>query len=248
MQTIAVLNSKGGSGKTTVSINLASYYAQTGRKTVIIDYDSQGSSTHWINSRSENQAIVDSIPAYNLPAGLTQSFQMKVKEGTEKVIIDTPGAISLIQLEKIVKRTDFIIVPVQPSSIDIHAVTDFIEQLIHLRPIQWGKAKVAVVANRVKDNIEIFDDLAQFLEQRNIPFLTKIHDSENYLHATNEAMGLFEIEPHMKVAQDKSDWHPIINWLEQKDVFSVFTTVSHISETANNVSTEKQNQLEQVCN
>ena len=233
MQTIAILNSKGGSGKTTISITLASYYALTGHKTVIIDYDSQGSSTHWVNSRSEEQAHIHNIPAYKLPIGSTQSFHMKLDAGTERVIIDTPGAILFPQLEKIVKRTDFIIIPVQPSSIDIHAVTDFVTNLKRIRHVQWGKTKIAVVANRIKADTGIFSDLIQLLEKLNIPFLSEIHDSENYLDATNEAKGIFEVQPHIKVAQDQSNWHPIINWLEQSDVFSMVTTINHSTETHN---------------
>ena len=52
LRKIVVLNSKGGSGKTTLAFNLAGYLAATGRKTAIIDMDRQGSSMRWLHNRS----------------------------------------------------------------------------------------------------------------------------------------------------------------------------------------------------
>lgn len=251
MQTIAVVNAKGGSGKTTVSINLASYYAHTGRNTVVIDYDAQGSSTHWISTRNENQPYIHSIPAYKIPIGSTQTFQMKLANGTERVIIDTPGAISPQQLEKIVKRTDFILVPVQPSSIDIHATTMFVQQLLRMRQVQWGKVKVAVIANRVatnrtQENNNLFAPLITFLNEQNIPFLSKVQDSQHYVQAANEAKGIFEIEHSHSVAKDKSDWHAIINWVEQKEVFTELSVVPTAPSISSTIAAENASQLEQA--
>ena len=230
LQTIAVLNSKGGSGKTTVSINLESYYAHSGHNTVLIDYDSQGSSTHWVETRSEEQPFIHSIPAYRNPAGQTLSYHMRLAAGTERVIIDTPAAVTHIQLENIVKRSNFIVIPVLPSSIDIHAVTGFIEQLNKINHIRCGKTKLTVVASRVKENTKIYASLENFLQNSDIPFLAKIRDTQNYIHATNEGKGLFEVFPAHKVARDKSDWYPLINWIEQKEVFNELKPVSDLSD------------------
>ena len=52
MQRILVVNPKGGSGKTTVAINLASYFAVTGQRPMVMDYDRQGSASHWVKKRS----------------------------------------------------------------------------------------------------------------------------------------------------------------------------------------------------
>ena len=48
MQRIVVLNPKGGSGKTTIAINLASYLASQGHAPVLMDFDPQGSSVRWV--------------------------------------------------------------------------------------------------------------------------------------------------------------------------------------------------------
>jgi len=225
MQTIAILNSKGGSGKTTISTNLASYYAETGYNTVLIDYDSQGSSTHWVSTRSEEQPLIHCIPAYQHPSRQTRSFQMRLPTNTQRVIIDTPAAVTHHQLEDIASRSNFILIPVLPSSIDIHAVSGFIKQLFRINRIRRGEAKLAVVASRVNANTLIYSALEQFLQNTEIPFIAKIRDTQNYIHTTNEGKGLFEVYPHYKVARDKSDWHPLINWIEQKEIFSELKAV-----------------------
>jgi len=225
MQTIAILNSKGGSGKTTISTNLASYYAETGHNTVLIDYDSQGSSTHWANTRSQEQATIHCIPAYQHSSRQTRTFQMRLPTNTQRVIIDTPAAVTHHQLKDIANRSDIILIPVLPSSIDIHAVSDFIKQLYRIIRIRRGETKLAVVASRVNADTIIYDALEQYLQNTDIPFIAKIRDTQNYIHTTNEGKGLFEIHPHYKVAREKSDWHPLINWIEQKEVFSELKAV-----------------------
>ena len=219
MQTIAVLNSKGGSGKTTISINLASFYAQAGHNTVLVDYDSQGSSTFWVSTRAEEQPSIYCIPAYRQSARLTRSFQMRLPSAVERVIIDTPAAVTRQQLEEITNRSNFIIIPVLPSSIDLHAASGFIEQLSQLNRVRRGEVKLAVVASRVDANAKIYSTLEHYLQNTDVPFIAKIRDTQNYIHATNEGRGLFEVFPAHKVAQDKADWYPLINWIEQKEMF-----------------------------
>ena len=229
MQTIAILNSKGGSGKTTVSTNLASYYAETGRNTVLIDYDSQGSSTHWVSTRTEDQASIRCIPAYQRSKGQTRCFQMRLDPSTDKVIIDTPAGISHYQLTDIVNRSNFIIIPVLPSSIDIHAVNGFIEQLFKLTRIHRGETKLAVIGNRTTDNTKIYGALKEKLNQMNIPFITKIRDTQHYTHSANQGKGLFELHSNHLETQNKSDWYPLLNWIDKKDCYHELQ--SHMTNT-----------------
>jgi len=58
MQRIVVLNPKGGSGKTTLAINLASYFATRQQTPVLMDFDPQGSSLRWVKKRQANQPLV----------------------------------------------------------------------------------------------------------------------------------------------------------------------------------------------
>src|SRR5579862_1625451 len=112
MQRILVINPKGGSGKTTVAINLASYFAATGESPVIMDYDRQGSATHWVNKRGDNVPHIGLIAAYEVNMRVTRSFQLRIPPETGRVIIDTPAALTAQELPDLTRRADKILVPV----------------------------------------------------------------------------------------------------------------------------------------
>ena len=74
MQKIVLLNPKGGSGKTTIAINLVSYFAVCGLKPTLLDLDAQGSSTRWLSKRARGQPAIHGIAAYERNSRVTRSF------------------------------------------------------------------------------------------------------------------------------------------------------------------------------
>ena len=78
MQRIVVLNPKGGSGKTTLAINLAAYFAQRGDSTLLIDRDPQGSATRWLRKRKVPQPEIRGIATFERDSRTTMSWQMRV--------------------------------------------------------------------------------------------------------------------------------------------------------------------------
>src|SRR6202040_1359265 len=121
MQRIVVLNPKGGSGKTTIAINLASYLASRRHTPVLMDFDPQGSSVRWVRKCKPSQAPIQVIAAFEKDTRTTRAFQLRVPENTSHVIVATPGALEPSELAAMTRDADKIIVPVLPSDIDIHA-------------------------------------------------------------------------------------------------------------------------------
>src|SRR5690242_16970965 len=76
MKRIVVLNPKGGSGKTTIAINLAGYFASRQQKPVLMDFDPQGSSVRWVKKRKPTQAPVHAIAAFEKDNRTTRAFQL----------------------------------------------------------------------------------------------------------------------------------------------------------------------------
>src|SRR5688572_32259461 len=72
MQKIVILNPKGGSGKTTIALNLASYFAVCGLKPTLMDLDAQGSSTRWLGKRAKGQPVIHGIAAYERNSRVTR--------------------------------------------------------------------------------------------------------------------------------------------------------------------------------
>ena len=76
MQKIVLLNPKGGSGKTTIAVNLVSYFAVCGLKPTLLDLDAQGSSTRWLSKRAKGQSEIHGIAAYERNSRVTRSFAL----------------------------------------------------------------------------------------------------------------------------------------------------------------------------
>lgn len=214
MQRIVVLNPKGGSGKTTLATNLASYYALRGHKTALMDYDSQGSSTFWTSRRPGDKPALQVIPAFKTPRGVTRSFALRVDHDTERLVIDTPAAVDFVEFRRTLEEASVILIPVLPSEIDIHAVSRCIADLLISTKIKRQERRVAVVANRVRKNTLIYQRLRNFLNTLHIPFIATLRDTQNYVRACEQGLGIFDMPPS-QVRDDLAGWEPLLTWVEE---------------------------------
>jgi len=212
MQTILIINSKGGSGKTTLTTNIASYFASRNHNTAIMDYDPQGSSLHWLKRRSMDLNAIHAANAATQKGRLIRSLQMYVPENTEKLIIDAPAGVEGMLLQEMVRKTDFIVIPVTPSTIDIHATAGFIKELLFKGGIRKQQTKIAVVANRVRRTMRVYEPFERFLQGLSLPFLTRLSDSDQYILAVEQGTGIFEMD-ETDVVAEREEFEPIVNWL-----------------------------------
>jgi chromosome partitioning protein len=215
MLTILVINSKGGSGKTTLTTNLASYYASKDYRTAIMDYDPQGSSLHWLRTRPANRDPIHGANAAPAKGGMAMHSKTSwIPVDTEVLIIDAPAGASGLLLKELVRRSNYILIPVAPSPIDIHATADFIKDLYLIGGAITAKAKIAVAANRVRNRgAAPYAALEKFLGSLKLPFLASISDSEIYLQAIEQGLGVFEMDESMTSAE-RREFMPILKWFE----------------------------------
>lgn len=213
MQRIVVLNPKGGSGKTTIAINLASYFALQGERTVLIDYDPQASAARWVKNRQEVQAPIHLIAAFERDVRVTRTFQLRIPEGTDRVIVDTPAAIQAHEMPELTRAADKIIVPVLPSDIDIYACSRCIQNLLLVAKVRREDNRLGIIANRVRRNTLIYQSLSRFLSSLDIPIVATLRDSQAYVRAAAQSLGLAEMKPY-QVAEDVSQWQPLLEWLQ----------------------------------
>ncbi|MDZ7803367.1 ParA family protein [Thiohalophilus sp.] len=208
MRNIMVLNAKGGCGKSTIATNLASYYAYELEKQVVLaDFDPQGSSLAWLGARPDNYPVIHGIDATRNP--------VRAPKETEVVIMDAPARVQGPELTRLVRRVETIIVPVLPSPIDIRAAADFMKELLTTGKVSRKETRVAVVANRVRENTLIYQSLQAFLKNLKIPFVTTLRDTQNYIRAEERGVGIFEMAPS-QVWWDLEQWEPLIRWLRSK--------------------------------
>jgi chromosome partitioning protein len=216
MQKIVVLNAKGGSGKTTIATNLASCFAAQGLNPTLMDMDAQGSSTRWLSKRGMEYAHVHGIAGFERNASVTRSFALRIPQGCQRVIVDTPAALDPQRMPEMTRNADAILVPVLPSDIDIHAAAKCITDLLLVAKIPRHSQRIGVIANRVKKNTVMYRSLMRFLGTLEIPILTTLRDSQNYVRAAEAGVGIFEMKPYV-VREDLDQWLPLLGWLGQKN-------------------------------
>ena len=88
-------------------------------------------------------------------------------------------------------------------------------ELLELGKVQREQARLAVIANRVRENTLIFEELDKYLGKLKVPYLTALRQSTNYLRAFQRGMGVLEL-PEYLAAQDWEQWAPITKWLNSK--------------------------------
>lgn len=212
MQRIVVLNPKGGSGKTTLATNLASYFATRQQRPVLMDFDPQGSSLRWVRKRQPAQPAIHVIAAFERDARTTRAFQLRVPEDTTHVIVDTPAAVEAQQLPEVTRGAHKIIVPVLPSDIDIHTCSRCIRDLLLVAKIRREDDRIGVIANRVRRNTLTYQSLIRFLQTLGIPIVATIRDSQNYVRAAEQGLGVHEMKTYI-ARDDVEQWQPLIEWL-----------------------------------
>lgn len=214
MRTILVINSKGGAGKTTVTTNLAGYFASQKNRTAILDCDPQGSSLQWLRVRPPHaESIYGANGAPPKGAAPLNSIKAWVPDNTETLIIDAPAGVRGLLLKDLVRRSHFILIPVAPSPIDIHATADFVKDLFLSGGARASKAKIGVVANRVRSSSPDYEPLERFLSALKLPLLSRVRDSQSYIRAVEKGLGVFELDEQSTLAE-RQEFLPILRWLD----------------------------------
>ena len=205
MRHIMVLNAKGGCGKSTLATNIASYFATEGATVALADYDSQRSSLDWLDRRPDNRAKIHGV------AGFDGSLR-RVPRNADILVIDAPARSHGDELVALVKHAETIIVPVLPSTIDMQATATFIKELQAIGKVERKQVKIATVANRVRDNTLIWDELDEYLLKTRVPYVAALREAQNYVRAYTRGLGIFEL-PEYLAWPDWDEWEPLTAWL-----------------------------------
>ena len=210
---IVILNPKGGCGKSTLATNLAACYAQRGPAPAIMDYDPQGSTMGWLDRRPGELPPIHGIAAYKRSMQATRSWQLRVPNDTVNLLVDSPASVDHDDLRELTRDSTSILVPVLPSSMDIHAASRCIADLLLVAKVDRRDRKLAVVANRTRKNTKSFGKLMRFLDSLGIPIIAVLRDSQNFVHAAEQGVGLCEMQPS-RVKHDVEQIENIIKWLD----------------------------------
>lgn len=203
MQAILIANPKGGSGKTTLSTNIAGYLASRGHRVVMLDLDRQKSATQWLNNRPFELPIIDLLQAAGGKAATA-----------DWLVIDSPAGLHGKNLEHALKLVHKVIVPIAPSLFDIQASREFLEILSREKAVRKGKIFVGVVGMRMSPHTRAATTLEQFIAGLDLPVLAYLRETQVYVNAAFEGKTLFDLPPSL-AERELEQWAYLLNWLEQ---------------------------------
>jgi chromosome partitioning protein len=199
--TILVATVKGGSGKTTISTNLAAALAKDGARVLLAELDRQRSASEWLARR----------PADAAPIEGTEWIREigRPDPAHDYVVLDAPAALKTRQIEEIVTFADRIVVPVVPSAIDEAATLRFLKKLDDIRAVAKGRKPVGIVGNRVRGGTRSAERLAAFMPGTGHRAIARIRDSQAYLDVVDAGLGIFD-RSGSRFAALKEDWWPLL--------------------------------------
>ena len=188
MKVIAVLNQKGGSGKTTIATQLARGLQLQGHSVLLVDSDQQGSARDWRAVDEDNP-----VPVIGLDRP-TLDKDLKTVSDKDYVVIDGSPQATNLALSAI-KAADFVLIPVQPSPYDVWATNDLVELVKQRIEMTDGKLKAAFVVSRAIQNTNIGKEVASVLTEYGLPVLdARIMQRVSYPNSAALGKTVFETE------------------------------------------------------
>ncbi|ANC47755.1 MULTISPECIES: ParA family partition ATPase [Pseudomonadota] len=207
MQVIAVLNQKGGSGKTTIATHLARALQLDGADVLLVDSDPQGSARDWAAVREDQPLTVVGIDRPTIDRDLKNVARK------DFVVIDgAPQAADLAV--SAIKAAHFVLIPVQPSPYDIWATADLVELVKQRIEVTDGKLQAAFVVSRAIKGTRIGAEVTEALNGYGLPVLeSRITQRVSYPGTAAAGSTVMDAEPDSDAA---AEVRALANEIKQK--------------------------------
>lgn len=197
MHTIALVNQKGGVGKTTVALHLATALQHGGENVLVVDLDPQASAAEWHDARSEPMPHVESVQ----PARLDKVIEHARSIGISVLILDTAPHIESTVLEAS-RAADLVLVPCQATIKALRAMRKTI------RTLQLVKKPAFAVLNEVPASGSDGDEAAETIQALGFPVCpVRLGARKIYHRSSITGQTAQEVEPGGKAAEEVAHLH-----------------------------------------
>ena len=192
MKTLALLSQKGGSGKTTISLNLAIAATLKGKSAVVLDLDPQQSATRWARLRDADAPVI--LPAH--APNLAELIARARDGGADLAIIDTAPKSEHASLAA-ARLADLVLIPCQPSSLDLDAISDS----VNIAALAGKPA--AFVLNNCRASSSLADQAEEALAGYRLPIApVRLGNRVAYVKSLADGQGVLEHEPRGRAAHE----------------------------------------------
>jgi len=205
MPVIAVINRKGGSGKSTVATHLAAWLAHQGLSVLLGDIDRQQSTKSWLKRRDP------ALPAI-VPWAMDRGHILKKPPGITHVVLDTPGGIHGFELAKVIMSADAVVIPVCNSLFDRDSAAACHAELMALPRVASGRCKLAVVGMRIDSRTHSAQTLRAWAHGLHMNFLGVLRETQVYVRGLENGLTVFDLPAGSQDA-DVAQWEPVLQWL-----------------------------------
>ncbi|HKB54753.1 MAG TPA: ParA family protein, partial [Ramlibacter sp.] len=176
MPVIAVVNRKGGTGKSTFAAHVAAWCACRGHAVMLGDVDRQQSSRVWLKRRAAGLPRI-------APWAMDQKNVLRLPAGITHVVLDTPGGLQGFELARIVMFADAIVIPMCASMFDREAAAACHGELMTLPRVASGRCRVAALGMRIDGRTQGAQALSDWCTAAGIPFLGTLRETQSYVRA-----------------------------------------------------------------
>ncbi|HAO32831.1 MAG TPA: peptide transporter [Candidatus Competibacteraceae bacterium] len=199
---VAVLNPKGGTGKTTLSINLARAFQKSGSRVLVVDSDPQGTARDWSQASQEHHPEAHFPSVVGLDRPTLDKEIPAIGDAFDLVIVD--GAAKLHQMTaSALKVADTVLIPVQTSSPDIWSAMDLVEVIKARQSIVAGKPKAAFIVSRQTPGTRLAADIDQALQEHGLPvFAARTCNRVVYMETISGGTTVMDQHPSSPAAQE----------------------------------------------
>lgn len=207
MPIIAVVNRKGGSGKSTIAVHLAAHLSTAPRPALLGDVDRQQSTQGWLRrraARKRSRVIGWSIDPKSM---------VRPPAGSGPLVLDTPGGLRGFELARVVMYADAILMPVGASAFDRESAADCLAELQALPRVATGRCQLAVVGMRIDGRTRGAQTLAAWASSVGVPLLGVLRESQNYVRCVEDGLTVFDLPPS-ETRTDLAQWAPVLRWVD----------------------------------